>query len=448
MSAGDLVNSLGKLESKLKQVKFPNYRRADFLSGTLDIYLAVYGYVFSSFNCEFSKAIAERGLELYGKTNKHFVDNLYRIVRDVLCYKPPITKNMFLIDRAFIEMKMIMCTHILDLVLQKCKEFSTVTRRSSRCKTRILANKSNTNEGPRLRNSINTANEEPTNPVKVSNSSASTLYRLDNNTHFYNQQNATRSHLHKPEHNPEDTQTEKTDKTDYSIKPHLGKKLFHACSALGIPKNYQITQFALPPNSKSRVILEKQKSNIEKIPVRVEIGPFPKKEKTQELFITQNENSNHPSNCVEKQDDHISNTIPKVVRCPLTSTLQNAEKISNSSKEINHDPMMENISETLVKSAKILLDLQQKNLEGMISNSSKMFVGKENSPVLSSLDTEITPVEPQQNAKENFTKNQTCFHPSSVELGITCKKELDYCLAKMNLMECAIKSLESKLENL
>ncbi|XP_029636516.1 uncharacterized protein LOC115211909 [Octopus sinensis] len=447
MSAGDLVNSLGKLESKLKQVKFPNYRRSDFLSGTLDVYLAVYGYVFSSFNCEFSKAIAERGLELYGKTNKHFVDNLYRIVRDVLCYKPPITKNMFLIDRAFIEMKMIMCTHILDLVLQKCKEFPTVTRRSGRCKTRILTNKSNTNEGPGPRNSINTANEEPAKSVKVLNPTSS-VYHLDNNTHFYNQQNATRSHLHKPEHNREDTQTEKTDKADYSIKPHLGKKLFHACSSLGIPKNYQITQFVLPPNSKGCVILEKQKSNIKKLPVSVEIGPFPKKEKTQELLIIQNENLNHPSNCVEEQDDHISNTIPKVVRCPLTRTSQNAEKISNSSKEINHDPMMENISETVVKSAKILLDLQQKNPEGKILNSSKMFVGKENSPVLSSLDTKITPVEPQQCPKENFTKNQTCFHPSSVELGVTCKKELDYCLAKMNLMECAIKSLESKLENL
>lgn len=447
MSAGDLVNSLGKLESKLKQVKFPNYRRTDFLSGTLDIYLAVYGYVFSSFNCEFSKAIAERGLELYGKTNKHFVDNLYRIVRDVLCYKPPITKNMFLTDRAFIEMKMIMCTHILNLVLQKCKEFTTVTRKSGHCKTRILANKSNTNEGHRPRNSTNTASEEPTDSVKVLNP-FTPLYHLDNKTHFNNQQNATTSLSHKLERNPEDTQKEKTDKPDCSIKPHLGKKLFHACSALGISRNYQITQFVLPPNSKNHVILEKQKSNIDKIPVSVEIGPFPKKEKT-ELLITQNRNSNNPSNCVEEQGDDISDTIPKVVRCPLTRTPSNIEKISNSSKEMSHDPIMETISETLVKSAKILQDLQQKNLEEKIMNSSKMFVGKENSPVLASLDTEITPVEPQQCArKENFTKNQTCFHPSSTELGIICKRELDYCLAKMNLMECAIKSLESKLENM
>ena len=125
MSAGDLVNNLGKLELKLKQINFRNFRRSELLSGILDIYISIYGYVFSSFNQELSKLVASHKLELYGKTNKRFVHNLYLIVRDILNYKPPITKDIFLSNYGFVEMKMIMCTQILQLVLAKCKELSS-----------------------------------------------------------------------------------------------------------------------------------------------------------------------------------------------------------------------------------------------------------------------------------------------------------------------------------
>lgn len=134
MSAGDLVNNLGKLEQKLKQVNFRNFRRSELLSGTLDIYVSIYGYVFSDFSRELSKLIASHELELYGKTSKRFVDNLYLIVRDILHYKPPINKEMLLSNCGFVEMKMIMCTEILELVLAKCKELISSENKRKICR--------------------------------------------------------------------------------------------------------------------------------------------------------------------------------------------------------------------------------------------------------------------------------------------------------------------------
>lgn len=134
MSAGDLVNNLGKLEQKLKQVNFRNFRRSELLSGTVDIYISIYGYVFSDFSRELSKLIASHELELYGKTSKRFVDNLYLIVRDILHYKPPINKEMLLSNCGFVEMKMIMCTEILELVLAKCKELISSENKRKICR--------------------------------------------------------------------------------------------------------------------------------------------------------------------------------------------------------------------------------------------------------------------------------------------------------------------------
>ncbi|GAB1602856.1 hypothetical protein Ahia01_000565800 [Argonauta hians] len=422
MSTGDLVNSLGKLENKLKQVKFKNYRRADFLSGTMDIYLAVYGYVFSSFNCDFSKSIAEKGLELYGKTNKHFVDNLYRIVRDVLYYKPSITKNMFLTNGAFVEMKMIMCTSIIDLVLQKCKDFPSGSR--SHRNTRILVNRSSKNS-KKVSTSVNTKH------------SSSSKQELDKNTLLYDQKTASRFYSREIEHNIEDASSENGIKNNYFIKPHLGKKLFHTCSALGITRNNEITQFVLPRSSMGNVILEKQKSSIENIPVSVEMGPFIEKEKIPGP-LTVDKNINSIPNHVQAQCNDIQK-MPKTVKCPLTETRphRNAVRTLNSPVEINKDSLMENISQTLSESTKIPEVLLMEKVEPKAINS-KILMSKENSPVLSDQDR----TSDQLQDKENVAKHQTLIPTSDVD----CKKELDYCIARMNLMECALKSLEYKFE--
>ena len=64
-------------------------------------------------------------IELYGKTDFRFMEGIYKVLRDVFSFKPPISKQQFFSPASFVEQKVIMCTKILQLVQAKSKKQQT-----------------------------------------------------------------------------------------------------------------------------------------------------------------------------------------------------------------------------------------------------------------------------------------------------------------------------------
>jgi centrosomal protein CEP44 len=120
METGDLKNNLGKLLKLVRQMKLTTEDGSvpKFLSGDPKAYLPVLHQAFLHYSLPLSKWLAERGYELYGRNDLRFVESVYRVLRDVFSYKPPLTKEQFL-STGFAERKLIMSTRILELCRDK-----------------------------------------------------------------------------------------------------------------------------------------------------------------------------------------------------------------------------------------------------------------------------------------------------------------------------------------
>ncbi|BFZ15023.1 hypothetical protein BsWGS_18062 [Bradybaena similaris] len=119
MATGDLKNNIKQLQSQLKATKFPQVIDIDGLvRGSPQTYLAIYHYLFTSYNTELNSDIANSNNELYGKSDMRFMEAVYKILRDMFDYKPHITREQFF-SPGFAERKVIMATDILRLVYRR-----------------------------------------------------------------------------------------------------------------------------------------------------------------------------------------------------------------------------------------------------------------------------------------------------------------------------------------
>jgi hypothetical protein len=59
-------------------------------------------------------------MELQAKNDKSFMDSIYKLMRDMLDYKPPITKEQFF-TIGFIEVKALMACEIITAIQKKFK---------------------------------------------------------------------------------------------------------------------------------------------------------------------------------------------------------------------------------------------------------------------------------------------------------------------------------------
>lgn len=121
MATGDVKNNLRKLIKELKQLNYPigEVNVKGLSLGTPASFLPILHYVFLDFSVDLTEFFA-KDYELYGKTDLRFMETVYKILRDVFHYKPPLTREQFL-TIGFAERKIIQ----LSEILKKCREKHT-----------------------------------------------------------------------------------------------------------------------------------------------------------------------------------------------------------------------------------------------------------------------------------------------------------------------------------
>ncbi|XP_051558935.1 centrosomal protein of 44 kDa isoform X1 [Myxocyprinus asiaticus] len=136
MATGDLKGCLRKLEASLRSLKYPrevDYKR--LAVGDPSAYLPVVSYAFTSFSPSLAEHLIEYGVELTGMNDLCFIENVYKVLRDVFSYKPLLTKQQFL-QFGFAERKVTILCDIIGLVLNKHKELTKESKLVNKPKRR------------------------------------------------------------------------------------------------------------------------------------------------------------------------------------------------------------------------------------------------------------------------------------------------------------------------
>lgn len=116
-----MKNNLRKLQMELKLVKIEKDVDMENLSkGLAAAFLPVYHYVFLNYSRPLAELISNINIDMYGKSDLKFLESMYKVLRELFSYKPPITKEQFF-SSGFIERKVIMCTEVLSMVREKHK---------------------------------------------------------------------------------------------------------------------------------------------------------------------------------------------------------------------------------------------------------------------------------------------------------------------------------------
>ena len=96
MSTGDLKNHGTRLQSLLRTTKYStdiNYQSLFY--GCPQEYLPLLHYLFQDYSLSFSKYLLKQGYEMSGKSDKQFIDVVYKVLRDEFEYVPRLSKDKF-----------------------------------------------------------------------------------------------------------------------------------------------------------------------------------------------------------------------------------------------------------------------------------------------------------------------------------------------------------------
>uniref|UniRef100_A0A3Q0R8B7 Centrosomal protein of 44 kDa n=1 Tax=Amphilophus citrinellus TaxID=61819 RepID=A0A3Q0R8B7_AMPCI len=126
LSTGDVEGGLRKLEALLRVIKYPGYVDYNGLSkGDPSAFLPIVSFALTSSSPPFAEQLMAAGLELTGKTDLHFTDTLYKVLRDIFNYKPILTRQQFL-QWGFSHRKISFICDIINLILQKHSQLKKV----------------------------------------------------------------------------------------------------------------------------------------------------------------------------------------------------------------------------------------------------------------------------------------------------------------------------------
>ncbi|XP_057187705.1 centrosomal protein of 44 kDa isoform X2 [Triplophysa rosa] len=128
MATGDLKGCLRKLEACLRSLKYPNevdYHR--LAVGDPSACLPLVSYAFTSYSASVAEHLVDYGVELTGMNDLRFIENVYKVLRDVFSYKPLLNKQQFL-QSGFAERKVSILCDVIALVINKHKELTKESR--------------------------------------------------------------------------------------------------------------------------------------------------------------------------------------------------------------------------------------------------------------------------------------------------------------------------------
>lgn len=132
MSTGDVKNNIRKLQYELRKVKYPFDIDSDgLLSASWDTLQPIYKYIFSQYSPVITEEVQLRlGFDLSSRVHSRFLEGLYRVLRDIYQYKPPITKEQ-LCANGFVERKIMMCTEVVKMVQNHLSDITSRQAKSA-----------------------------------------------------------------------------------------------------------------------------------------------------------------------------------------------------------------------------------------------------------------------------------------------------------------------------
>lgn len=84
--------------------------------------LPLYNHLFTNYNSTFTEEVLNVvGDVLSAKSDVRFMESVYKILRDMLNFKPSMTKEQFFTLNNFAERKIIMCIEIMRIVRERCR---------------------------------------------------------------------------------------------------------------------------------------------------------------------------------------------------------------------------------------------------------------------------------------------------------------------------------------
>ncbi|XP_056591390.1 centrosomal protein of 44 kDa [Triplophysa dalaica] len=136
MATGDLKGCLRKLEACLRSLKYPkevDYQR--LAVGDPSACLPLVSYALSSYSASVAEHLVDYGVELTGMNDLRFIENVYKVLRDIFSYKPLLNKQQFL-QSGFAERKVSILCDVIGLVINKHKELTKESRLVNKPKKR------------------------------------------------------------------------------------------------------------------------------------------------------------------------------------------------------------------------------------------------------------------------------------------------------------------------
>ncbi|XP_063415603.1 uncharacterized protein LOC134697326 [Mytilus trossulus] len=150
MATGDIANNLRKLQKELKLIKFSdNVDLTGMSQGTPTAFLPIYHYLFTSYSHAIAEMVSSSDTELYGKTDFRFIEAVYKLMRDMFTYKPPVTKEQFF-NAGFAERKIIMCADVIQMIRQKNKTLQPNKKSTTSAVSTISNNLNKKSSRPKL----------------------------------------------------------------------------------------------------------------------------------------------------------------------------------------------------------------------------------------------------------------------------------------------------------
>ncbi|XP_007948548.1 centrosomal protein of 44 kDa [Orycteropus afer afer] len=137
MATGDLKRSLRNLEQVLRSLNYP--KEVDcvgLIKGDTAASLPIISYSLTSYSPYVAELLMESNVELIAKNDLRFIDAVYKLLRDQFNYKPVLTKKQF-VQCGFAEWKIQIICDILNCVMKKHKELSSLEKISSQQRKKI-----------------------------------------------------------------------------------------------------------------------------------------------------------------------------------------------------------------------------------------------------------------------------------------------------------------------
>ncbi|XP_006882330.1 PREDICTED: centrosomal protein of 44 kDa [Elephantulus edwardii] len=128
MATGDLKRSLRNLEQVLRSLNYPKeVNCVGLIKGDPAASLPIISYSLTSYSPYIAELLIDSNVELIAKNDLRFIDAVYKLLRDQFNYKPILTKKQFL-QCGFAEWKIQIICDILNCVMKKHKELSSLEK--------------------------------------------------------------------------------------------------------------------------------------------------------------------------------------------------------------------------------------------------------------------------------------------------------------------------------